>query len=64
MWGEERLVATLGRLRDRPCATIVRELVSEVRTFEGESGPADDITVLIARRLLEPVPGQSDLSRS
>jgi serine phosphatase RsbU (regulator of sigma subunit) len=50
MWGEERLVATLGRLRERPCTAIVRDLVSEVRAFEGESGPADDITVLIARR--------------
>jgi len=50
MWGEERLVAALGRLRERPCTAIVRDLVSEVRTFEGKSGPADDITVLIARR--------------
>lgn len=50
MWGEDRLVASLGRLRTRPCATIVRDLVAEVRAFEGESGPADDITVLIARR--------------
>ena len=50
MWGEERLVAALGRLRERPCTAIVRDLVSEVRTFEGESGPADDITVLVARR--------------
>jgi serine phosphatase RsbU (regulator of sigma subunit) len=50
MWGEERLVAALERLRERPCGQIVREIVSEVRAFEGESGPADDITMLIARR--------------
>ena len=64
MWGEERLVAALGRLRERPCGQIVREIVSEVRAFEGESGPADDITMLIARRpRVEPEP-PPDLSRS
>jgi len=28
----------------------VTSLVREVREFEGETGPADDITVLLARR--------------
>jgi hypothetical protein len=28
----------------------VQALVAEVRALEGETGPADDITVLVARR--------------
>ena len=50
LWGEERLVAALERLRERPCQEVARSLVREVRSFEGETGPADDITVLVARR--------------
>jgi serine phosphatase RsbU (regulator of sigma subunit) len=50
MWGEERLVDTLRRLRGLPCAEAVESLVREVRAFEGDTGPADDITVLLARR--------------
>jgi len=50
LWGEERLVATLERLRERPCQELASSLVREVRSFEGETGPADDITVLLARR--------------
>jgi sigma-B regulation protein RsbU (phosphoserine phosphatase) len=49
-WGEERLVAALLRLRERPCAEIARALVTEVRAFEGDTGPADDLTVIVARR--------------
>jgi serine phosphatase RsbU (regulator of sigma subunit) len=50
-FGEERLVATLQRLAGEPCATIAESLVREVRAFEGAQGPADDITVLVARRV-------------
>src|SRR4029450_13412670 len=50
MWGEERLVTALARLRARPAGELVRSIVAEVRAFEGESGPADDITLLVARR--------------
>ncbi|MCC6653185.1 MAG: PP2C family protein-serine/threonine phosphatase [Candidatus Eisenbacteria bacterium] len=49
-WGEERLVETLLRLRRRSCAEIARALVTEVRAFEGDTGPADDLTVIVARR--------------
>ncbi|MFN8586219.1 MAG: PP2C family protein-serine/threonine phosphatase [Candidatus Eisenbacteria bacterium] len=49
-WGEDRLVEAVKRLRDRPCAEIARALVREVRTFEGDTGPADDLTVIVARR--------------
>ena len=54
LWGEERLVAALERLRERPCQELARSLVREVRSFEGETGPADDITVLLARRSVTP----------
>jgi sigma-B regulation protein RsbU (phosphoserine phosphatase) len=51
LWGEERLVAALRRLADLPCADAGEALVREVRAYEGETGPADDITVLLARRV-------------
>ena len=50
MWGEERLVEALRRMASRPCTEIAGMLVREVPAFEGETGPADDITLLIARR--------------
>jgi serine phosphatase RsbU (regulator of sigma subunit) len=33
-------------MRDRPAAEIVHRIVAEVRGYEGETGPADDITML------------------
>ena len=50
MWGEERLVSTLREGACEPCAALVRRIVDAVRAFEGEEGPSDDITLLIARR--------------
>lgn len=51
LWGEDRLVASLQRLAPLPCHDIAHAVVREVRDYEGDSGPADDITVLLARRL-------------
>ena len=51
MWGEERLLATLRRCSSDACAAIVATVAAEVRTFEGDSGPADDVTLLAARRV-------------
>ncbi len=56
MWGEARLVEALRRLGEAPATRIVATVVDEVRAFEGESGPADDITLLVARRRA-PAPG-------
>ncbi len=50
-FGEDRLVAALQRLAGQPCAEIARSLMREVRAFEGAQGPADDLTVLVVRRL-------------
>jgi hypothetical protein len=51
LWGEERLLDTLGREHDVPCDRLARLIAERVRAFEGESGPADDITLLLARRV-------------
>ncbi len=53
-WGEERLLAALRARADAPCVGMARAIVDEVRAFEGESGPADDITLLVARRVAGP----------
>lgn len=50
LYGEDRLVEALRRWRSEPCAGLAERLVREVRDFEGEQGPADDITLLLARR--------------
>lgn len=50
-WGEDRLVEAVKRLHDRPCKEIAQALVREVRAFEGDTGPADDLTVIVARRV-------------
>jgi serine phosphatase RsbU (regulator of sigma subunit) len=49
-------VETVRRLHDRPAAEMVRRIVAEVRAFEGETGPADDITMLVVRRLVPAAP--------
>jgi sigma-B regulation protein RsbU (phosphoserine phosphatase) len=50
-WGDDRLLAAVRRGAARPCSELVRGVAEEVRTFEGEQGPADDITLLVARRV-------------
>ncbi|HEY6196414.1 MAG TPA: SpoIIE family protein phosphatase, partial [Candidatus Eisenbacteria bacterium] len=49
-FGEERLIASIRAARSTGASELAHRIVREVRTFEGESGPADDITVLVARR--------------
>ncbi|OGF10402.1 MAG: hypothetical protein A2W00_08830 [Candidatus Eisenbacteria bacterium RBG_16_71_46] len=55
MWGEERLVAALRDGRAAGAPALADAIVTAVRGFEGARGPADDITVLVARRV--PGPG-------
>jgi sigma-B regulation protein RsbU (phosphoserine phosphatase) len=50
-FGEERLANLVATLRDRPAREIVEEIHKAVHTFTQGAPPADDITVLIARRL-------------
>jgi sigma-B regulation protein RsbU (phosphoserine phosphatase) len=51
MWGEERLTALLRSATTAVASDIASRIVRAVRAFEGERGPADDITVLVARRV-------------
>ena len=53
-FGEERLFASLRAAGTASAHEIAHAIVREVRAFEGETGPADDITVLVARRMSEP----------
>ena len=50
MWGEERLVEMLQRPSGESCAALARRIVDAVHGFEGDQGPSDDITLLMARR--------------
>jgi phosphoserine phosphatase RsbU/P len=50
-FGEERLANLVASLRDRPAAEIVEEIHRAVRDFTQGAAAADDITVVIARRL-------------
>ena len=50
-WGEARLLALLRAAPAGPARDVAARIVREVRAFEGERGPADDITVLVAKRL-------------
>jgi serine phosphatase RsbU (regulator of sigma subunit)/pSer/pThr/pTyr-binding forkhead associated (FHA) protein len=50
-FGEERLANMVGLLRDRPAAEIVEEVHRAVHAFTQGAPAADDITVVIARRL-------------
>ena len=51
LWGDERLLRTARGLAARPCLELVDSIAREVRTFEGDAGPADDVTLLVARRV-------------
>lgn len=50
-WGDDRLVTRLGTVHPLPAREVAERIVREVRTFEGQSGPADDLTVLVVKRL-------------
>jgi serine phosphatase RsbU (regulator of sigma subunit) len=50
-YGEERLANLIAELSDRPAAEIVEEIHKSVHEFTRGAPPADDITVMIARRV-------------
>ena len=50
-FGEERLGNLVASMRDRPAAEIVEEIHRAVHAFTQGAPAADDITVVIARRL-------------
>jgi sigma-B regulation protein RsbU (phosphoserine phosphatase) len=50
-FGEERLAKLVASLHDRPATEIVQEIHRAVREFTQGAPAADDITVVVARRL-------------
>jgi sigma-B regulation protein RsbU (phosphoserine phosphatase) len=50
-FGEERLAALVASMRDQPADDIVNAIHSAVLDFSEGAPPADDITVVVARRL-------------
>jgi serine phosphatase RsbU (regulator of sigma subunit) len=50
-FGEERLEHLVASLRDRPAQQIVDEIHAAVAAFTQGAPPADDITVVVARRV-------------
>jgi serine phosphatase RsbU (regulator of sigma subunit) len=50
-FGEDRLADALARLRDKPAREIVEAINKEVHEFTCGAPPADDITLVIAKRL-------------
>jgi sigma-B regulation protein RsbU (phosphoserine phosphatase) len=50
-YGEERLGALVARMKDRPSEEIVEAIHSTVAAFTQGAPAADDITVVVARRL-------------
>jgi len=51
LWGDDRLIETVRRCAARPSLDVVNTIANEVRAFEGDAGPADDVTLLAARRV-------------
>jgi sigma-B regulation protein RsbU (phosphoserine phosphatase) len=50
-FGEQRLADLVASLRDRPAKEIVEAVHAEVARFTQGAPPADDITVVVARRI-------------
>ena len=50
-FGEERLIALLKRERRQPAAKIVEGIKTALLSFTGPAAAADDITIVLARRL-------------
>jgi sigma-B regulation protein RsbU (phosphoserine phosphatase) len=50
-FGEERIQQCLHELLDRPAAAIVEGILEAVLEWSGETGPADDLTLLVVKVL-------------
>ena len=48
-WGEERLAELLRTHAQKSCRRLMQDILEEVRSFAGEQGQSDDITLLFAR---------------
>jgi sigma-B regulation protein RsbU (phosphoserine phosphatase) len=52
-FGEDRLARTLAELRNESAQSIVESINQRVHEFTGGAPPADDITLVVAKRLAE-----------
>ena len=50
-FGEERLAQVLAGLRDQTAESIITSINQQVEDFTGGAPPADDITLVVAKRL-------------
>jgi phosphoserine phosphatase RsbU/P len=50
-FGEDRLAAALAELKDLPAQSIIESINQQVQEFTAGAPPADDITLVIAKRL-------------
>ncbi|MBV8551458.1 MAG: SpoIIE family protein phosphatase [Acidobacteriaceae bacterium] len=50
-FGEERLITLLKKERDQPSAKLIDSIRADVSLFAGAAAAADDITIVVARRL-------------
>jgi sigma-B regulation protein RsbU (phosphoserine phosphatase) len=50
-FGEERVIEAVGRARGAPARVVATMLVNEADAFSGPGASADDMTVVVARRL-------------
>jgi serine phosphatase RsbU (regulator of sigma subunit) len=48
---EERLIALLKKERDQPSAKLIDSIKADVSSFTDAAAAADDITIVVARRL-------------
>ena len=53
-FGEDRVAAVIQDKHDRPMKELVAELLASAREFGGGAAQADDVTIVLIRRLTDP----------
>jgi sigma-B regulation protein RsbU (phosphoserine phosphatase) len=51
MFGDDRLLSAVVAVRDRPAADVLAAVLQAVEGFAGVDDPADDISIIVVRRL-------------
>ena len=55
-FGEDRVAAVIQDKHDRPMKELVADLLASAREFGGGAAQADDVTIVLIRRLAQPSP--------
>jgi serine phosphatase RsbU (regulator of sigma subunit) len=53
MFGQEGLVSALSELQAHSAAEVLKTTIKAVKNFSGDAPPADDLTLLVIKRLTE-----------